>query len=572
MKVIVPVIDLFSGPGGLGEGFSRFKPEGRKQRCFRVAVSVEMDRFAHRTLLLRAFYRQFPAGPPEEYFQYLEGSIKTQEELFQLYPNQAKSAITEALHRTLGAENEAIYKVIETNLTKYPDNKNSVLIGGPPCQAYSVIGRSRKEMTTDGRVVLYQEYLKIIAQFQPAVFVMENVKGLLSSQVKLDASAQPSVNGTQERIFLRILKDLKQPATAVREIDANWAPPTGISERGYRIWSLVTECDDPEKLQPTDFIIRAEQYGIPQTRHRVILLGVRDDIETVPRTLKKADTEVKVRDVISDLPPLRSQLSRRNKQERDSPDNWKSALQQVLSASWLENLNAPCPPAQLALLMDEKVPMDRSAELRAKIRKAAHEISEGNPTGTEKRYLERLGEMKEPAFSNWFYHPRLRGVCNHESRMHMASDLHRYMFMACYGEVYGSSPTIRYLPNELLPAHENLKDRKDHEGDVFGDRFRVQVWDKPATTITAHISKDGHYNIHPDPAQCRALTVREAARIQTFPDDYFFEGPRTEGYKQVGNAVPPLLAYQIAEVVYDLLDRWSRSSTSSASSSSSASR
>jgi len=130
----------------------------------------------------------------------------------------------------------------------------------------------------------------------------------------------------------------------------------------------------------------------------------------------------------------------------------------------------------------------------------------------------------------------------------MASDLWRYIYAAAYAQVHDRSPKLSEYPEALLPNHKNAKTGK------FADRFRVQLADHPSSTVTCHIAKDGHYFIHYDPAQCRSLTVREAARLQTFPDDYFFEGPRTEQYKQVGNAVPPYLAEQIGKVVAEILD------------------
>ena len=131
----------------------------------------------------------------------------------------------------------------------------------------------------------------------------------------------------------------------------------------------------------------------------------------------------------------------------------------------------------------------------------------------------------------------------------MESDLWRYFFAACYAAVHKKSPSIPDFPADLFPDHENVKN-VDAENIVFKDRFRVQVRTRPGTTVTSHIGKDGHYFIHPDAKQCRSLTVREAARLQTFPDNYLFVGPITAKYQQVGNAVPPLLARQIAGVVY----------------------
>ena len=131
----------------------------------------------------------------------------------------------------------------------------------------------------------------------------------------------------------------------------------------------------------------------------------------------------------------------------------------------------------------------------------------------------------------------------------MREDFYRYLFSAVYTKIHNSSPRLKQFPGKLLPKHKN------RDSGHYVDRFRVQNGKKPATTITSHISKDGHYFIHYDPIQCRSLTVREAARIQTFPDNYFFAGNRTEQYVQVGNAVPPFLALQLAEIVYLMLGK-----------------
>jgi DNA (cytosine-5)-methyltransferase 1 len=156
------------------------------------------------------------------------------------------------------------------------------------------------------------------------------------------------------------------------------------------------------------------------------------------------------------------------------------------------------------------------------------------------------------ALAEWLAAPGLGGVIQHESRTHMASDLARYLFAASYAQEFGTSPKLDIYPEVLLPAHGNAVQGSD-DPIPFPDRFRVQCATAPGTTVVSHISKDGHYYIHPDPSQCRSLTVREAARLQTFPEDYFFEGNRTQQYVQVGNAVPPLLASKIARIVHELL-------------------
>ncbi len=166
------------------------------------------------------------------------------------------------------------------------------------------------------------------------------------------------------------------------------------------------------------------------------------------------------------------------------------------------------------------------------------------------------GRPLDPAvnpLADWYSDRHFALVLNHESRSHMPADLQRYLFAAAYAQIVGESPTLGDFPERLLPDHKNINIKAAEI--PFDDRFRVQLWKHPSTTVVSHISKDGHYYIHPDPIQCRSLTVREAARLQTFPDNYLFEGNRTQQYTQVGNAVPPLLARQIAHTVATFLGR-----------------
>lgn len=174
--------------------------------------------------------------------------------------------------------------------------------------------------------------------------------------------------------------------------------------------------------------------------------------------------------------------------------------------------------------------------------------SENQLIGREDRSLPADYGHVNDGLMQWIERPELRALAQHETRGHMVSDLGRYLFAAVYGQEYGSSPKAEDFPVSLVPNHKNW-----HTG-MFSDRFRVQIAGEPSTTVTSHISKDGHYFIHPDPMQCRSLTVREAARLQTFPDDYLFMGNRTEQYVQVGNAVPPFLARQIAALIHQTID------------------
>ena len=507
----IPIIDLFAGPGGLGEGFSSFNESGESP--FNVSLSIEKDAVAHQTLKLRSFVRQFNNDIPEEYYNYVKtDKANIQEYLYNSkFNKQHKGAESEAIKLELGPDNLKIENLIKERIKS---NKNWVLIGGPPCQAYSLIGRARmkgqENFAIDERHTLYQNYLQMIARFEPSVFVMENVKGMLSSKVD------------GESVFSRIMNDLSNPGKFLKK--------SKKSSLKYNIYSFTIEKETSNDLKPSDFIIKSEEYGIPQKRHRVILLGIRSDIDNgiSQSSLLKIKKQVTVFDAIDNLPRLRSRLSRK---KSDGGDNY---------SSWLKNLKKL--PKNLS---NSKIHPSAIKAIIQYIENNNDYVDGGRFTITDTKKLSSSDFIKENW--GWFHDEAIGGVLNHQSRKHMDSDLQRYLFCSIYAQRFNQSAKLDDFPGILLPNHKNVK-----KG-IFSDRFRVQLKNQPATTVTSHISKDGHYYIHYDPTQCRSLSVREAARLQTFPDNYFFEGTVTQQYHQVGNAVPPLLARDLANTVYHIM-------------------
>lgn len=528
----VPVIDLFAGPGGLGEGFSRVRTIR-----FEIAVSIEKDEMAYETLRLRAAHRalQRNSTVSAETWRCWDSLLEAEpwNIVFQKLRESGNSLIEqaclvadrEALNLELGPSNRDLASAaIQERLAPYVVEgrlpRNAVLIGGPPCQAYSVVGRARNKGTkgyapeADQRHFLYREYLRVIAEFQPAVFVMENVKGILSSRVQ------------DGQIFQTILRDLKQPG----------AVDSAGSDVEYVLHALR---EVPGKQTPEDFILKAEDYGVPQARHRVIILGIRKDVFDRAKSVDKLDfiAPPTVQDVICDLPSLRPRLSSRGKGM-----TWLAALDSALLETAVSELRGT------GNEIDAEV-ANRLITVRDNFRQAQADMGSG---ADRIRLTSGQKERRPKQLAEWYRDRPLHLLANHESRSHMPTDLVRYLFVAAFGEVAERSPKLMQFPKCLLPNHKNV-DPDNIGQSIFKDRFRVQVADHHSMTVTSHIAKDGHAFIHPDASQCRSLTVREAARLQTFPDSYVFLGNRTSQYTQVGNAVPPFLAHQIATVVANVL-------------------
>lgn len=330
---------------------------------------------------------------------------------------------------------ENIIAEIDTRVKETVD----IIIGGPPCQAFSSVGRAQSpdSMNNDPRNYLFENYLKILNHVKPKMFIFENVKGILTAKPK------------GVKIFERIIREMSETYNVV---------------------------DDAGVI-----LLNAADYGVPQIRERVILIGVRKDIDYI-----------NVNQIYSDIRKTNSN------DDENLPDYFtvKDAI------------------ADLPKLLPGESANKVIAESK----------------NTKNAYLEKISNDSSLVY-------------NHEARKHNAQDIERYRILSSH-------------KNWQLKDLQNVRpDLVHHDPKHFGNRYTVQEWDKPGKTVVAHLYKDGNLFIHPDPEQARTFTVREAARIQSFPDDFVFEGSRTQQYKQVGNAVPPLMAEAFAKTLKNYLDK-----------------
>ena len=402
------IIDVFAGAGGLSEGFV--------QAGFNPIAHVEMDKDACDTLRTRACYHYLVAnGKKEVYYSYLKGEI-SRDTLYESIPSRVVDSVinVEISDDTIKSTFKKIKKLAGSKHIDF-------IIGGPPCQAYSLLGRHDKRMEDDPRTRLYLQYGKFLQEFQPYGFVFENVPGLLSAK---------------KGEHFRNLREY-------------------FNELGYSLHYRMLDASD---------------YGVLQTRKRLIIVGWRQDDDLgypdIPR--KKADAVIN--DILGDLPELYA-----GDIEMVAP--YRKAANSYLLTSGIRNED------ELFVTQNITRPL--------------------NPNDA-KIYAYAIQKWNEE-------HTRIKN---------------------------------NTLPEEI---------RTQNNETSFLDRFKVVDGQGYSHTVIAHLSKDGHYYINPNEKYNRSISMREAARIQSFPDNFYFEGPRSAKFKQIGNAVPPLMANAIAKSVLRML-------------------
>jgi DNA (cytosine-5)-methyltransferase 1 len=407
----INIIDLFSGCGGLSDGFEQ---TGK----YHTLACVDWEKPTCDTLIKRLHDKWNYPNASEIVMHY---DIQKTDSLIDGWKDSEGYPAGLGLDKIIAKSGKAV----------------DVIIGGPPCQAYSIAGRIRDEngMNDDYRNYLFESYLKVVDHYKPKLFVFENVPGLLS--------ATPGGVSIVDRIT------------------------ESFHNVGYDISSNLR----------TDAVVDCTEYGIPQSRKRVVIIGIN-------RQLAKTVSNDILSDFYSNIMP-----------------RYKSTPKTVADA--IGDLPKIYP-------LPEPVKKSRT--------KCSH-----RETGA-------------------------KGISNHTPRTHNVRDIEIFRILALDiqngDNKYETTESLKQLYYERTGKKSNIH------------KYHVLRWDRPSNTIPAHLFKDGLRHIHPDPEQARTITVREAARLQSFDDDYIFTGSMTDQYKMIGNAVPPKFARAVAGAVSELLEKY----------------
>ena len=449
------VIDLFAGAGGLSLGF-------HAAGC-RIQAAVDLDPVAARTFKANFVVIQ-PNEPPETFGGYDHGNL-------------------ESLDLASIASGDP------------PD----ILIGGPPCQGFSRLGRAKlaslaeDAMLEDPRNSLYLRFLDAAGYWQPRAVVMENVPGMLSLKGR----------------------------NVAEEVAADMA------DRGYRVGYAI---------------LNAAWYGVPQFRERLFFIGIRNDLEVWP-----------------EMPQI---------------THWTS------QSSGYQQPHAVCQPLlpffafrELAVRPVDKVKVattvsDAFDDLP---RLTDHLNATSPPKGTfliSRKYRRPPHSTYATLMRNWPGFPRAKTIDDHVTRRTPRDyEIFRRMkpgdrypeALAIAAQLFEEELVRRSAggkrPHHRSNAYRELQKRfiPPYPEDMFLDKWRKLMADQPSWTVPAHLSKDTYSHIHHDSDQARMISVREAARLQSFPDQFRFQGNMGDCYRQIGNAVPPLLAWSIASTLLHLL-------------------
>ena len=420
-------IDLFAGAGGLSEGFVRagFKP----------IAHIEMDHYACDTLRTRAaFHYLKEKGRLDVYEKYLMEK-KPKENGEKLWSQVPSEIINSVIQEAIGEKSlPSLFGKVDDLLG---DSDVDLIIGGPPCQAYSVAGRARmgKEVENDPRNELYKYYVKFLERYKPKMFVFENVLGIRTAK-----------GGGPFRDLERLVRQL-----------------------GYEI-------EAHEQI--------ASDFGVLQKRHRMIIVGWLEKDKNGAKTNYKYPKLEKIENNYKVLKDLFCDLPQRKAGEGDL-----------------------CMP---------------------------------------------IGYVKDLCDMDYLKSFGLRGVLNFTTQ-HIArpnNETDRQIYVWAIQKWFNERKQLSY--NTLPIEYQRHKNKE-----TFLNRFSVVNHDGVSHTVVAHIAMDGHYYIYPmeNPTidNVRSITIREAARLQSFPDDYFFEGSRSAAFRQIGNAVPVLMAQKIAEAIKKII-------------------